>query len=105
MMRRFLQLLPVMLIIGFSACIKEPEPLSKQEIERRIDSMTKDRIKESDDMARRDLERRMKIEVKVKVDSIVKAQLQQMAKDTGKATPTGQPPAIPATKPAPAGNI
>lgn len=93
MIPRFLRLLPLMLIV-FAACNKEPEAPSKQEIQRRIDSLTQERIKESDDRARQDLLRRMKIEVKVKVDSIVNAQLHPVLPDTNKPKRI-QPAAMP----------
>jgi hypothetical protein len=69
--------------LGFASCNKEPQPLTKEEIKQKIDSITKVRIIESDNLAKRDLERRIKIEVKVKADSIVSA-LQQVTKDTTK---------------------
>jgi len=79
--------------IGFASCNKEtPQPLTKAEIKQKIDSITAIRIRQSDDMARIDLERRMKIEVKVKVDSIVNAELQPGTKDTVKANAKAQVP-------------
>ncbi len=63
-----------------ASCNKEPEPLTKEEIKHKIDSLTAERIKESDEQAKRDLNHRMKIEVKVKVDSILNASMAK--KDT-----------------------
>ena len=74
----------VLILLGlvFASCNKEPEALSKEEINRKIDSLTMVQIKESDEHAKKDLEHRIKIEVKVKVDSILNAQLKQKTKDT-----------------------
>jgi len=68
--------------IGFTACNKEPKPLTKQEIQQKIDSITAYRIKELDEMAQKDLEHRIKIEVKVKADSIINADLLHNTADT-----------------------
>ncbi len=66
-----------LLLLGcvFSSCNKQPTALTKEEIRFKVDSITKVRIAESDAQAQRDLDHRMKIEVKVKVDSIVNAKL------------------------------
>ena len=63
------------LSLVFVSCSKEPQPLSKQEVTRRADSLTKVRVNESNEQAKRDLDHRIKIEVKVKVDSILNAKL------------------------------
>jgi len=76
---------------GFASCNKEPVPLTKEEIKQKVDSIMKVRILESDEQAKMDLERRIKIEVKVKADSILFAQLQQASKDTAKK-PNAVPP-------------
>ena len=69
-------LLAILVILGgLTACNKEPEPLTKAQIKQKIDSITAERIKESDAQSRLDLEHRRKIEVKVKVDSMVNASL------------------------------
>ncbi len=72
----------IILPIGFTACNKEPKPLTREQIQQRIDSVTAARIKELDEMARQDLEHRKKIEVKVKADSIVNAALQHTNADS-----------------------
>ncbi|MFI5196495.1 MAG: hypothetical protein ACHQD8_05350, partial [Chitinophagales bacterium] len=75
----------VLILMGlmFASCDKEqPQPLTKEEINKKIDSLTKVQVTESNDQAKRDLEHRIKIEVKVKVDSILNAQLRQKTKDT-----------------------
>ena len=59
---------------GLASCSKEPQQLSKQQIKQKIDSITTARIKESDMQSQVDLQRRIKIEVKAKADSIVAAQ-------------------------------
>ena len=72
------------LVCGLAACNKEPEPLTKAQIKQRIDSITTVRIKELDEQARLDLEHRIKIEVKVKVDSMVNASLHPADTTAGK---------------------
>lgn len=85
-MTRLLLLTIAMLSLGFgfSSCNKEMPPLSKQEVSQRIDSVVKALKQQSDEQARLDLERRIKIEVKVKVDSIVNARLLKQINDTVK---------------------
>lgn len=66
-----LLLLPAFCLL---ACNKETTPpLTKQEIKQKIDSITSIRIKELDAMAQRDLQHRIKIEVKINADSILNA--------------------------------
>ena len=74
----------VVIALGVASCNKEPQQLSKQQIKHQIDSITQVRISESDIQAHIDLERRIKIEVKAKADSIVEAQ--SRPKDTAAAT-------------------
>lgn len=64
--------------------------MTKEEFYQKVDSITRVRIQEADDMAQRDLQHRMKIEVKVKADSIVNSRqaaradsLLQMKKKAG----------------------
>lgn len=60
--------------IIFTSCEKEaPRPLTKQQIQQQIDSIAAKKCAEVDNRARIDLERRIKIEVKVKADSIRQA--------------------------------
>lgn len=73
-MKRTLLALAIV-VMGLIACSKDPEPLSKAQIKARVDSITAYRIKELDEQAKLELEHRMKIEVKVKVDSMVNATL------------------------------
>ena len=77
----------IILSVGFTACNKEPVPLTKIQIQQKIDSITAYRIKELDEMARRDLEHRIKIEVKVKADSIIRAAQHNTADTTPKTKP------------------
>ena len=72
------------LSIGFFSCNKEPKPLTKEEITHQIDSIATSKIRDADYRAKIDLERRIKIEVKVKVDSILNAQ-QRILKDTAQS--------------------
>ena len=75
-------LLAIMIVAtGFSACNKEPQPLTRVQINQKIDSIVAARVKELDEQSQRDLEHRIKIEVKVKADSIVNA-LQHKTTDT-----------------------
>jgi hypothetical protein len=48
-------------------------PLTKQEIQNRIDSIVHKKLLEIDILAQKELEYRIKIEVKIKADSIRKA--------------------------------
>ena len=67
-------LLPVLTIAFLvSSCSKTVPPMSKGAVRRKIDSAVKESVRQSDEAARIDLERRMKIEVKVMVDSMVHA--------------------------------
>jgi hypothetical protein len=75
----------IILGIGLMSCNKEVKPLTKEEILKTIDSLTTIRIRESDEMAKRDLNHRIKIEVKVKADSILHAVTLQKANDTLKS--------------------
>ena len=73
----------ILMGLVFASCDKEqPQPLTKEEINKKIDSLTKVQVMESNEHAKKDLEHRIKIEVKVKVDSILNAQLKQKTKDT-----------------------
>ncbi len=65
----------VIVVLGLASCSKQPETLTKAQIQAKADSVTAYRIKELDEQAKLELEHRMKIEVKVKVDSIVNAAL------------------------------
>ena len=71
----------IILGIGFASCNKDTQPLTKQEIKQKVDSITNLRIQELDAQSQRDLEHRIKIEVKVKVDSILNARQLQQAKE------------------------
>jgi hypothetical protein len=82
-MKGTLSIAALVFCTGFFACNKPVQPLSKQEVSRKIDSAVKAGTAESDQAASIDLERRMKIEVKVKVDSILNARLLKQLIDTG----------------------
>ncbi len=69
-------------IISISSCKKEIKKLTQEEIRVHYDSITKIRLIESDQQAQKDLDRRMRIEVKVKVDSIINARSKNGGKDT-----------------------
>jgi len=74
-------------VLGLAACSKDPEPLTKAQMQAKADSITAYRIKELDEQARLELEHRMKIEVKVKVDSMVNATLHPADTATKKKPP------------------
>lgn len=83
------KILPAIFIslLSMQACNKEePKPLTKEEINKQIETITQKRIKEAEDRARQELEYRIKIEVKVKADSI----LQAMQQRTQQNFPAGQ---------------
>ncbi len=71
-------------LVGLGACSKapEPKPLTKEQIKKAIDSITQIRLQEASAMAARDLDYRMRIEVKVKADSILNARNKQVRPDT-----------------------
>jgi hypothetical protein len=76
-------------VVLFSSCEKKaPAPLTKAQIQHRIDSITRERIEDVTERARIDLEYRIKIEVKVKADSIVRA----MQKTDAAAQPASPQP-------------
>ena len=57
-----------------TSCKKEVKTqLSKEEIQKRIDSISSEKILEVEEYAKKELEYRIKIEVKVKADSIREA--------------------------------
>lgn len=68
--------------IGFCSCSKDVPTLSKEEIKRKTDSLVQARKQESDEHAKTDLDHRIKIEVKVKVDSILNARMLRAKGDT-----------------------
>lgn len=66
----------------FASCNKEPVPMTREEIRHKTDSLTKVQVERSNEHAKKDLEHRIKIEVKVKVDSILNAKNRKVTKDT-----------------------
>jgi len=61
-------------MVLLASCEKEvKKSLTKEEIQEQIDSLTAKRIQEVDNQAQKELEYRMKIEVKIKADSIKQA--------------------------------
>lgn len=58
----------------------EQRPLSKEEIQYKIDSITNIRIRELDAMSLRDLNHRIKIEVKIKADSLLNLKMTEKAR-------------------------
>ena len=74
----------IILATGFSACNKEPQQLTRAQINQKIDSIAAARIKELDQQSQQDLDHRIKIEVKVKADSIVNSAMQHSIIDTAR---------------------
>ena len=67
----------------FASCSKAREQPTRRQIQRLADSITVIRMRELDEQSRRDLEHRMKIEVKIKVDSMLSVQqAEQVRKDS-----------------------
>ena len=85
-------ILGFIIVTGLYSCSKAPQPMSKAEITRRADSIITIRVKEQNEQARIDLEYRIKIEVKVKVDSLLNKRAQGSAKDTIKKIAPAMPP-------------
>lgn len=58
-----------------ASCVKEKavKPLSKQQIQKKVDSIMNARNRQLEDDARRDLQLRLRIEVKAKADSLLRA--------------------------------
>ncbi len=65
----------------FVSCNKATPILTKKEIYKKVDSIVNIRIKEIDKESERDLEHRIKIELKVKADSIINARINKTVKD------------------------
>jgi len=62
--------------IAVQSCNKEePKPLTKEEVAQQIDSIAKQRIKQVEEEAKKELEYRMKIEVKIHADSILRVMM------------------------------
>ena len=84
--------------ISWASCTKEkgPQVLTKQQIRKQVDSIMTERNKDLEQQGKKDLQSRLKIEVKVKADSIVTARLNppkvQPAKPAGTPAPLPQAP-------------
>ena len=78
MRKIFLVLSIVVISIGWTSCTKEKAPvvLTKKQVQHQIDSIMAERSKELEAEGKKDLNSRLKIEVKVKADSIMQARLQ-----------------------------
>lgn len=82
----------LVLSIGLlSSCTKEVQPMTREQMKAKIDSIISAGRQQSDEQARIDLDRRMKIEVKVKVDSILNARVVKAARDTTAKKIPGHP--------------
>jgi hypothetical protein len=81
LMKQFFLFLGVVASLLVS-CKKEVQPFTQNEIQKKVDSIVSIRILEMDERATRDLNFRMKIEVKAKADSIVSANIARRTADT-----------------------
>lgn len=70
------------------SCNKVAQPLTREQITQKADSLSGIRIRQADEQAKTDLEYRLKIEVKVKVDSILSARMLAAKTDTIKKPKT-----------------
>ena len=50
-MKKILLALIIMMGLGFASCSKDPEPMTKEQMKQKADSVTMIRMRESDDMA------------------------------------------------------
>ncbi len=64
--------------ITLGSCGKEEKELTPKQIEARADSIVASRIKQMEQQAKEDLDKRLPIEIKPKVDSIRKTRLDSM---------------------------
>ena len=78
----------LLLITAFTwtSCMKDntQQPLSGKQIKQKVDSIMVTKTRELEVYGQKDMQHRMKIEVKVKADSIVNAHLKSATKDTAK---------------------
>lgn len=81
------------------SCNKEPQPLSPRELQQKIDSINSCIKQQSDAQAKTDLEYRIKIEVKVMADSILRMRMQKQTADTNHTAPRPQITMMPAMAP------
>ena len=83
------------LSITWTSCTKEksPQVLTQRQIRHQVDSIMTERNKELEQQGQKDLQSRLKIEVKVKADSIVTARLNPPKVQPAK--PVAAPVALP----------
>lgn len=62
-------------VIALNACGKKEKELTPKEIQRKADSIVASKVKKLEQQAKEDLDKRLSIEVKPKVDSIRKTLL------------------------------
>lgn len=65
-------------VLTLGSCGKEEKELTPKQIEARADSIVASRIKQMEQQAKEDLDKRLPIEIKPKVDSIRKTKLDSM---------------------------
>ena len=94
-MRKLIIVLSI-ISITWASCTKEkgPQVLTKLQIQKQVDSIMTERNKDLEQQGQKDLQSRLKIEVKVKADSIINAKLNppkvQAVKPAGAPTPLPQ---------------
>lgn len=71
MMKKQLSIWSVLLILGLTSCQTKQEYITKEQLLKRSDSLTAIRFEELQQQAAEDLDHRIAIEVKPKVDSIL----------------------------------
>ncbi len=86
----------LLIVCGLFSCNKETKPLSKEEVKLKIDSAVKASTQQSDEQAQKDLGHRIRIEVKVKADSIVNSRYQKANTDSSKIKNQAVQPSAPA---------
>lgn len=74
-MSKAVYILLSVVVLSSASCVKEKtaRPLSKKEIQQKVDSIMNVRSKQLEEDARRDLQLRLRIEVKAKADSLLRA--------------------------------
>lgn len=70
-------------LLSFGACQKKETELTKEQIRQRADSIYNSKVKRLEKQAQEDLDRRMSIELKPKIDSLL-----------GRTAQSGTPPAM-----------
>lgn len=86
-MRKIFAAFMIISSLTWTSCIKEKaaKPMSPAEVKHQVDSIVAKRAQQIEENAKRDLQLRLKIEVKAKADSLIKKH--QQPADTTHPTP------------------